>query len=147
MLNYIEHDELPPNFHKLGISMVNVCRNNSGIEEETVIELDLGPTPNVLREKYLDVYEGIHSEIVNTTRFDENSDLSSTYLGKSNRSRSDKLKAEESFPIPEHRHTSGKLLDGTECKSLLDTGASKLFRSKSFYMHCKSLYTLPKFAS
>ena len=32
-----------------------------------------------------DVYEGIQSEIVNTMRFDENSDLSTTYLGKSDK--------------------------------------------------------------
>ena len=41
----------------------------------------------------------------------------------------------------------GKLLDGTECQILLDTGASKTFMSKSYYMHCKSLHSLPKFAS
>ena len=40
-----------------------------------------------------------------------------------------------------------KLLDGTECQILLDTGASKLFMSKSHYIHCKSLHSLPKFAS
>ena len=39
----------------------------------------------------------------------------------------------------------GKLLDGTECQILLDTGASKSFMSKSYYMHCKSLHSLPKF--
>ena len=131
MLNYIEHDKLPQNFHNLGISTVNVCQNNSGIEEENVIEVDFGPTPNVLREEYLDIYEGIHSEIVNTTRFDENSDLSTTYLGRSDRFKSYKLK-EESFPISEHRYTSGKLLDRTESHLLLDTGASKSFTSKSF---------------
>ena len=52
-----------------------------------------------------------------------------------------------SFPISEHGYTSGKLLDGTECQLLLDTGASKSFMSRSFYMCCKSLHTLPKFAS
>ena len=41
----------------------------------------------------------------------------------------------------------GKLLDRIECQLLLDTGASKSFMSKSFYMHCKSLHTLPKCAS
>ena len=41
------------------------------------------------------MYEGIQSEIVNTTRFDENSDLSTTYLGRSDRAKGDKLKAEE----------------------------------------------------
>ena len=90
--------------------------------------------PLKLHEEYLDVYEGIQSEIVNTTRCNENSDLSMTYLGRSDRTRNDKLKAEKSFPISEHGYTSGKLLDGTECQLLLDTGASKSFMSKSFYM-------------
>ena len=97
-LNYIEHDKLQQHFHNLGISMVNTCNNSSDIEEENVIEVDSSPKPNALREEYLDIYEGIHSDLVNTTGFDENSDLSNTYLGKSDRSKSDKLKAEEFFP-------------------------------------------------
>ena len=40
----------------------------------------------------------------------------------------------------------GKLLDGTQCQVLLDTGASKSFMSKSHYLCCKSLHSLPKFA-
>ena len=39
------------------------------------------------------------------------------------------------------------LLDGTECQMLMDTGASKSFMSKLHYFHCKSLHSLPKFAS
>ena len=38
-------------------------------------------------------------------------------------------------------------MDNTECPILLNTGASKLFMSKSHYLHCKSLHLLPKFAS
>ena len=41
----------------------------------------------------------------------------------------------------------GRLLDGTKCQLLLDTGSRKSFMSKSFYMWCKSLHTLPKFTS
>ena len=41
----------------------------------------------------------------------------------------------------------GKLLDGTECQLSLDTGTSKSFMSKSYYMQCKSLHSLPEFAS
>ena len=93
------------------------------------------------------MYEGIQSEILNTTKFDENSDLSTTYLGKSDRSKNDKIKAEESFPISEQGHTLGKLLDRTECQILLDTGASKSFVSKSYNMHCTSPHSLPQFAS
>ena len=103
--------------------------------------------PKILCKEYLYVYEGIQSEIVSTTRFDENSDLSMTYLGKSYKMRNDKLKAEESFPISEHGYILGKLLDVTECQLLLITGASKSFMSKSYYMQCKSLHSLPKFAS
>ena len=116
------------------------------MEERDVVELDFGPTPSIFKEVYLDIYKGIQSEILNTTRFDKNSDLSTTYSGKSDRSKNDKIKAEESFPISEQRYTLGKLLDGTECQILLDIGASKSFMSKSYYMHCKSLHSLPRFA-
>ena len=54
---------------------------------------------------------------------------------------------EERFPISEQGYTIGKLLDGTECQILLDTGASKSFMSKSHYLYCKSLHFLPNFAS
>ena len=43
--------------------------------------------PDILKVEYLDVYEGIQSEILSTTRFDESSDLSITYLGKADRSK------------------------------------------------------------
>ena len=98
-------------------------------------ELDFGTTSQTLQEEYMDIYEGIHPDIVSSNRFNENSDISTTYLGKiENRGNKDKLKAEESFPISENGYTLGRLLDGTECHLLLDTGASKSFRSKSFYM-------------
>ena len=104
-------------------------------------------TSDRLTEEYLDRYEGVKSEILNTTRFDENSDLSTTYLGRSSMVRDHKMVAEERFPMSEQGYTTGKLLDGTECQILLDTGASKSFMSKSHYLCCKSLHSLPKFTS
>ena len=96
----------------------------------------------------MDIYEEIHSDIVSSNRFDENSNITTTYLGMiENRGNQDKLKAEESFPISENGYTLGRLLDGTKCQLLLYTGASKSFMSKSFYMQCKSLHTLQKFTS
>ena len=95
----------------------------------------------------MDIYEGIHSEIVSSNRFDKNSYISTTYLGRiENRENQNKLKAEESFPISKNGYTLGRPLDGTECQILLDTGVSKSFMSKSFYMQCKSLHTMPKFS-
>ena len=35
------------------------------------------------------------------------------------------IKVEGTFPISEQRYTVGKLLDGTECQILMDTGAIK----------------------
>ena len=117
-------------------------------EEKEFRDVDFGTNLQNLQAQYLDVYEGIQSDIVSSSRFDENSDIGMTYLGKIGQEESqNKLKAEESFPISENGYTLGRLLDGTKCQLLLDTGASKSFMSKSFYMHCKSLHTLPKFAA
>ena len=79
--------------------------------------------------------------------FDENVDLSATYLGRNNMQREEMLKAEESFPISDQGFVKGMLTNGEECQILLDTGASKSYMSKSYYLRCKLLHDLPKFAS
>ena len=63
--------------------------------------------------------------MINTPRFDENSDLSMTYLGRIDMTRVSKIKVEEKFPISEQGYMVGKLSDGIECQILLNTGASK----------------------
>ena len=138
--------DIPKPIIALSINAVNKHKINT-MEKGDIVELDFGVMPEVLKEEYLDVYDGIRSEVVSTTRFDENSDLSTMYLGRSNRAKCDKLKAEESFPISEQGYTLDKMLDGTEFQFLLDTSASKSFMSKSYYIHCKSLHSLSKFAS
>ena len=101
----------------------------------------------LLKEEYLDMYKGIQSEVISTTRFNENLDLTTIYLGRVDITRVSKIKVEEMFPISEQGYMVEKLLDGTECQILLDTAASKSFLSKSHYLHSKSLYSFPKFAS
>ena len=97
------------NNHNLSINAVNKYKNSLDTSEERdIVELEFGVIPKILWEEYLDVYEVIQSGVVNTTRFDENSDLSTTYLGRSDRAKSDKLKAEESFPMSEWGYTLGK---------------------------------------
>ena len=74
MLNYIQCNRYPKTYHNLGISTVNKYKNTLDIKEDRdMMELDFGPTPHILKEEYFDVNEGIQSEIVDTTRFDENS--------------------------------------------------------------------------
>ena len=110
------------------------------------LNIDFGESPEIMRSIYMDVYDEISADVVTTSRFDENVDLSTTYSGRIDMKRKEVMKAEESFPISEQGFVMGKLLNGEECQILLDTGASKLYMSKSYYMRCKSLYNLPKFA-
>ena len=80
-------------------------------------------------------------------KFNENSDLSMTYLGQTEMTRDTKIKAEERVLITGQGFASGKLLDGTECQILLDIGATKSYMLKSYYLQCKTLHVLPKFSS
>ena len=43
------------------------------------------------------MYKGVQLEVISTTRFDENTDLSTTYLGGIDTTRASKIKAEERF--------------------------------------------------
>ena len=151
-LNYVQHNKFNSMDHSLSICPVNRYKekpnDSSSSFGKEFREVDFGTSSQNLQAEYLDVYEGIQLDIVSSSRFDENSDISMTYLGKIGQEESqDKLKADESFPISESGYTLGRLPDGTKCQLLLDTGASKSFMLKSFYMCCKSLHTLPKFVA
>ena len=119
------------------------------LQEKELLNADVnfGSSPDKLKAEYLDVYEEVYAEIVSSDRFDEDTDLSTTYLGQTDMTRDMEVKAEENFPITWHGYTKGKLLDGTECDILVDTGARKSYMSKSYFMRCKSLHSLPKFTS
>ena len=116
-------------------------------EERETLDVDFGLYPDVTKSRYLGAYEDVYAEIVYANRFNENSDLSTMYLGQTEMMRDTKIKAEERFPITGQGFTSEKLLDGMECQILLDTGATKSCMSKSYYLRCKILHSLPKFSS
>ena len=80
-----------------------------------------------MRRAYLGIYEGAQSEVLSTTRFYKSSDLSMTYLGRTDMTGETKVRAEEMLFILEQGYTERKLLDGTECQILLDVGAIKSF--------------------
>ena len=116
-------------------------------EEWETLDIDFGLYPDITKSRYLDIYEGIYAEMVYANKFNESSDLSTMYLGQTKMTRDTMIKAEERFPIMGQGFASGKLLDGTECQILLDTGATKSYMSKSYYLQCKTLHALPKFSS
>ena len=72
VITYVQYDKHPKNYHSLNISAVNKekCRRNLYIKEEEgdMLELDIEGMPGKLKEECLDVYEGLQSEILNTTR-------------------------------------------------------------------------------
>ena len=107
VINYVQHSRFHSMKHTLDIKAVNKYKHKTSIDNREFKELDFGTIPQKLQEEYMDMYEGIHSKIVSSNRFDENSNLSTMYLGRGDKGNQHKLKAEESFPISEHGYTSG----------------------------------------
>ena len=106
VLSYVQHSKFNSMNHSLSVKPANRYKIKPDMGKE-FREVDFGTIPQNLQEEYLDVYEGIQSDIVSLSRFDKNSDM--TYLGKIEHEEShDKLKAEESFPIPENGYTLGR---------------------------------------
>ena len=81
ILNYVQHSRFNSMDHTLDVKAMNRYKIKPDMGREFK-ELDFGITPQKLQEEYMDIYEGIHSDIVSSNRFDENSDISTTYLGQ-----------------------------------------------------------------
>ena len=150
-VKYVQHDESDI-LHNVNFDSLNYCVNEDiykDLKEQEMLKtsIDFSSVSEILKSDYLDVYDGVYVEVISTNRFDEDTDLSTTYLGQVDMSRKTEVKAEESFAMIAAGHTRGELLDGTECEILIDTGMSKSYMSKSYYMQCRSLHTMPKFTS
>ena len=68
-----------------------------GKEEGQMMNIDFRESPDVLKAKYMDVYEDVFAEVVTTNRFDEKVNLSTTCLGKIDMKREDIMKAGGKF--------------------------------------------------
>ena len=149
-VRYVQHDQTTSqnlNFDTLDYRDHKDLYLKLKEEERGTLDIDFGLYPDVTKPRYLDVYEDVYAEIVCSNKFNKNSDLSMTYLGQIGMMRDTKIKAEERIPITVEGFASGKLLDGMECQILLDTSATKSYMSKSYYLRCKTLHSLPKFSS
>ena len=67
--------------------------------------VNFGRSPIKLKADYLDVYEGIYADVNSTNRFDEDTDISTTYLGQVDMTRDTEVKAKESFSITARGYT------------------------------------------
>ena len=81
----------------------------------STLEVKEDQIPNIIfdedriKETYFDKYDGVQSEISQETRFDESTDLSTTYLGKVDQKRKSVIRTEEGFPISGQGYTVGRL--------------------------------------
>ena len=85
-VKYTMHDESEA-FHKLNIDALNYTQNKALYKELKEKELldasrNFGRSPMKLKADYLDIYEGVYAEVISTNRFDEDTDISITYLDK-----------------------------------------------------------------
>ena len=137
-VKYVQHDDSDI-LHNLNFDSLNYHVNEDiykELKEQEMLKtsIDFSGVSEKLKSDYLDVYDGVYAEVISTNRFDEDMDLSTTYLVQVDMSRKTEVKAEESFTMNAAGHTRGGLMDGTECEILIDTGISKSYMSKSYYM-------------
>ena len=62
IVNYIQYDRHPKNFYNLNIRAVNKekhKRKSKTEEGRQMLELDFGDMPEILKEEYLNIYDGI----------------------------------------------------------------------------------------
>ena len=91
-------------FNNLSIDQLNYRQDISlykELQEKESLNTDLnfGNSSTKLKSEYLDMYEGIYAEIVSSNRFDEDTDLSTIYLGQRDMTRDMEVKAKENIPI------------------------------------------------
>ena len=137
-VKYVKHGK-SETFQKLSINSMNYRQNRDlykslNNKQTTTTSLNFGNSPENLKSEYLDVYEGVYMEVISTDKFDEDTDINTTYLGQVDMARNTEVKAEENFPMTARGYTRGQLLDGTDCEVLIDTGASKSYMSKSYFL-------------
>ena len=120
-VRYIQHDQTTP--LNLNVDTLDY-RDHKELyfklreKKGETLDIDFGLYPDIIKSRYLDVYEGVYAEMVYASKFNEDSDLSTMYLGQTKMTRDAKIKAEERFPITGQGFASGKLLDGMECQIL-----------------------------
>ena len=83
-VRYIQHEQkTPPNLNidTLDYRQYKELYFKLKGEERKTLDVDFGIYQDILKSKYLDVYKGVYAEMVCANKFNENLDLSMTYLG------------------------------------------------------------------
>ena len=82
IIKYVQYSKNTKDFHSMIIKPAKLSKTTKSTKSrnvnESLLNINLIEGPGRSKEEYLDRYEGLKSEIVDTTTFDENSDLSTT---------------------------------------------------------------------
>ena len=98
-------------------------------------------------DMFLDQFDTITTRLNTTGQFQDNRDVSTTYLGNEVITKKDHFLPEVQFPITSTSHTWGQLVGGSTMNILLDTGASKCYMSRAYFERNKILHGLPRLKS
>ena len=84
-VRYVQHDQVTP--QNLNIDTLDYRDHKElylklRVQERETLDIDFGLYPDILKSTYLDIYEGVYAEMVYANKFNENSDLSMTYIGQ-----------------------------------------------------------------
>ena len=93
-------------FNNLSIDQLNYRQDIDlyrELQEKELLNTDInfGSSPDRLKAEYLDASEGVYAEIISSDRFDEDTDLSTMYLGQMDMTRDMEVKAVRKFS---HNH-------------------------------------------
>ena len=79
IINYVQYSKNPKNFHSMIMKPAKLNNTAKSTKSrninESLLEVNLIEGLDRSKEEYLDRFEGVKSEVVDTTRFDENSDF------------------------------------------------------------------------
>ena len=97
-VRYIQHDQVTP--QNLNVDTLDY-RDHKELylklkkKKGETLDVDFGLYSDVTKSRYLDASKDVYAEMVYANKFNENSDLSMTYLGQIEMIRHTKIRAEE----------------------------------------------------
>ena len=98
-------------------------------------------------QDYCDRFEEVSASLTMTKLFNECSEVTTTHLWQNDSDSKRIYDITGEIPLPHNCVTVGSLPDGTKLRVLFDTGATRSFMSKNYYMNHKQLHSLPKYTS
>ena len=83
-VKYVQHDA-SDSWHNVNFDLLSYNVNEDiykELKEQEMLKtsIDFSGVSEKVKSDYLDVYDGVYAEVISTNRFDEDTDLSTTYL-------------------------------------------------------------------